>query len=57
MKQFKIVEDVWVVEENTSLAELAIREGATIQAPKGKKVTMTIGGVGTKFSRAPIRGI
>ena len=56
MKQFKTVEDVWVVEENTALAELAIREGASIQAPKGKKVTMTIGGVGTKIQPGTYQG-
>ena len=49
MKQFKTISDgVWIVEENVQLEELTIRAGASIAAPTGKKVTLTVNGVATK---------
>lgn len=54
MKQFKTISDgVWVVEENAQFEELTIRSGASIAAPKGKKVTLTVNGVATK----PVPGV
>ena len=56
MDRFKTVESLWVVEKSTTLAELAIREGASVQAPPGKKVTMTINGIGTKLQPGTYQG-
>ncbi len=57
MKQFKTVsEGVWIVTEDMQLEELNIAEGASVAAPAGKKVTMTIGGVPTKIRPASFQG-
>jgi hypothetical protein len=41
-----VSKDVWVVEKNTALRSLTIDEGASLAAPAGKSLTMTIDGVG-----------
>jgi hypothetical protein len=57
MKQFKTVsEGVWVVTEDMQLEELNIAEGASVTAPEGKKVTMTVNGVATKLQPASFQG-
>jgi hypothetical protein len=48
MNQTKTVNDgIWVVKENTALNSLTIAEGASVAAPEGKAVTMTVDGIGT----------
>ena len=48
MSMIKTVsEGVWVVEETTALRELTVAEGASIAAPEGKALTMTLNNVGT----------
>lgn len=42
----KIVTGNWLVEENTRLYDLILEEGASITAPEGKFVCMTVDGVG-----------
>ena len=42
----KVVSDAWLLTETTRLDRLTIEEGGSIQAPEGKFVAMTIGGVG-----------
>jgi hypothetical protein len=39
--------DVWVVEETTRLSKLTLAEGATITAPEGYSLTLTVNGVET----------
>lgn len=57
MKQFKTVsEGVLIVTEDLHLEELNIAEGASVAAPAGKKVTMTIGGVATKLVPGSFQG-
>ena len=57
MKQFKTVsEGVFTVTEDLHLEELNIAEGASVAAPEGKKVTMTIGGVATKIVPGSFQG-
>lgn len=46
MVNTKIVnEGVWTVEETTALRELTIAEGASVQAPEGKWLTLSVNGV------------
>ena len=45
MKIFKKVEGQWVVPETTELFGLIIAEGASLTAPEGKTLTMTLNGV------------
>ena len=40
----KIIEGAYVAEETTALSELVIAEGASITAPEGKYVTLTVNG-------------
>ncbi len=57
MKQFKTVsEGVWTVTEDMQLEELIIAEGASVAAPAGKKVTMTINDVATQLRPASFQG-
>lgn len=46
MMEQKIVTGNWLVEENTRLYDLILEEGASITAPEGKFVCMTVDGVG-----------
>jgi hypothetical protein len=57
MNATKIInEGVWVVENNTTLSSLTIAEGASIAAPEGKSVTMTIEGIGTATKPGSYKG-
>ena len=42
----KTVSDTWLLTETVCLDRLTVEEGGSIQAPAGKFVTMTVGGVG-----------
>jgi hypothetical protein len=42
-----VSKDVWVVEKSAALRSLTIDEGASLAAPAGKSLTMTIDGIGT----------
>lgn len=41
----KIVSGVWVVEESQTFTSLTIQEGASLAAPEGKYLTLTVNGV------------
>ena len=45
MKEKTISSGVWVVKESQALSRLTIAEGASIAAPEGKYVTLTVDGV------------
>lgn len=45
MREKIVSSGVWIVEENTALDSLVIGEGATLAAPEGKYLTMTVDGV------------
>jgi hypothetical protein len=51
-----VSKDVWVVEKSTGLRSLTIDEGASLAAPAGKSLTMTIDGVGTTIQPGSYRG-
>ena len=42
----KTVSDTWLLTETVCLDRLTVEEGGSIQAPAGKFVTMTVGGIG-----------
>jgi len=46
----------WIVGDTTNLAVLRIAEGATIQAPEGHSVTLTVNGVETNIEPGFYRG-
>jgi len=46
----------WVVNETTSLTNLTIADGATIKAPEGYSVTLTVDGVGTAIKPGAYKG-
>ena len=53
----KIVEKgVWMVKESGALRHLKIAEGASLAAPAGKSLTMTVNGVGTAAKPGSYRG-
>jgi predicted peptidase len=53
----KIVEKgVWVVKESGALRYLKIAEGASLAAPAGKSLTMTVNGIGTAAQPGSYRG-
>ena len=49
-------EGVWVVEESIALNSLTIAEGASLAAPEGKSLTMTVYGVGTPIKPGTYKG-
>lgn len=51
-----VSEGVWLVEQTTELSELTIAEGASIKAPEGKYVVMTVNGRGTTIAPGVYRG-
>jgi len=46
----------WVVEKTTSLSKLTIAKGASIKAPEGSNVTMTVDGIGTPIAEGDYKG-
>ena len=46
----------WVVDKTTSLKSLTIAEGATLKAPEGYSVTMSVDGVGTAIQSGAYTG-
>lgn len=57
MKEAKTVnEGVWVVEESIALDSLTIAEGASLAAPEGKSLTMTVNGIGTEIRPGAYKG-
>ena len=51
-----VSEGTWIVSERTELDELIIAEGASVAAPEGKFVVMTIYGVGFEIKPGTYRG-
>ncbi len=51
-----VSEGVWVVDQTTELSELTIAEGASIKAPEGKYVVMTVNGRGTTIAPGTYTG-
>lgn len=45
-----ISKGVWVVEKSTELRSLNIGEGASLAAPEGKSLAMTVDGIGTAMN-------
>ena len=57
MAEIKTVsEGVWVVDRTTELSGLTIAEGASIKAPEGKYVVMTVNGRGTTIAPGTYTG-
>lgn len=55
-KEISVDKGVWVVKESVALRALTIAEGATLAAPEGKSLTMTIEGVGTAMKPGIYKG-
>jgi hypothetical protein len=51
-----INEGTWVVEESVALSSLTIAEGASLAAPEGKSLTMTVDGVKTEIAPGTYTG-
>ena len=51
-----VTEGVWTVAETTSLRELTIAEGASVAAPEGKALTMSINGTGVAIAPGTYKG-
>lgn len=51
-----INEGVWVVEKSVSLGSLTIAEGASVAAPEGKSLTMTVDGIGKAIKPGTYNG-
>ena len=51
-----VAQGTWVVEETTQLTSLTIEEGASIAAPEGKYVTLTVNGRGTAIEPGTYEG-
>ena len=51
-----VTEGVWTVEETTSLRELTIAEGASVAAPEGKALTMSVNGTGVAIAPGTYKG-
>jgi hypothetical protein len=47
---------VWVVKESVALRTLTVAEGASLAAPEGKSLTMTVDGVGTAIKPGTYKG-
>jgi hypothetical protein len=57
MDSSKIIsKGVWVVEESVPLRSLTIAPGASLAAPAGKSLTMTINGIGTAIKPGTYKG-
>jgi hypothetical protein len=57
MSEIKTInEGVWVVEKSVALSSLTIAEGASLVAPEGKSLTMTVYGVGTAIKPGTYKG-
>jgi hypothetical protein len=51
-----VTEGTWVVQETTALRELTIAEGASVAAPEGKALTLTVNGTGTTIAPGTYKG-
>jgi len=57
MNPIKVVNSgVWVVDKNMALSSLTIAQGASVAAPEGKALTMTVDGVGTALKPGVYKG-
>jgi len=55
-KEKTVEKGVWVVRESGGLRSLTIAEGASLAAPEGKSLTMTVEGVGTPIKPGTYKG-
>jgi hypothetical protein len=55
-KEKTVEKGVWVVKESGALRSLTIAEGASLAAPAGKSLTMTVEGVGTPIKPGTYKG-
>jgi hypothetical protein len=55
-QDINIKEDVWLVEKNIALRTLTIGEGASLAAPEGKTLTMTVDGIGKPIKPGTYKG-
>ncbi len=55
-KEKSVEKGVWVVKESGALRSLTIAEGASLAAPAGKSLTMTVEGVGTAIKPGTYKG-
>ena len=53
----KTVINRWVVEETTQLDELVVEAGAELLAPEGKRLTMTVDGIGVPIDPGTYSGV
>ncbi|HEX9896364.1 MAG TPA: hypothetical protein VGA85_01715 [Dehalococcoidales bacterium] len=51
-----INEGVWVVEKSVALRTLTIAEGASLAAPQGKSLTMTVNGIAKAIKPGTYKG-
>lgn len=56
MSTNKTIDGVWAVEETTELSSLTITEGASVKAPEGKYVILTVDGIGRTIAPGTYEG-
>lgn len=52
----KTIKDSWLIEQTTELGELIIEEGASIIAPEGNFVNLTVNGIGRQIKPGAYKG-